>query len=386
MKIYSIALQSIKRKKSKNILLIAGLLLSVASVITIMTVSKNINENVAAALDEYGANILVTPKSDNLSLNYAGISISSTSYESHELNNEDIIKIRNIKNKKNISIVAPKLFVLTEISGKNVIVAGIKTNEEFRLKKWWKLRGKKPDASDEIFIGANLAGLLSLRVKDTLTISGEKFIITGVLEKTGAQDDGMLFMSVDKAQSLFSKGNKISLIEIAALCYDCPIDEIVSQISAKLPGASVTPIKQAIESKMTAIHRFEHFSLGVSAIILIISMLIVFTNINASVNERTREIGIFQAVGFRRIHIMQIILLEVIMISLTAGALGYITGILAAKFIVPILSMNSNVSVGYDINILFLSLIFSVLLGMLGGFYPAYRATRLDPTAAFRAL
>ncbi|MDH7605070.1 MAG: FtsX-like permease family protein, partial [Melioribacter sp.] len=133
-------------------------------------------------------------------------------------------------------------------------------------------------------------------------------------------------------------------------------------------------------------HRFEHFSFGISAVILIISMLIVFTNVNASVNERTKEIGIFQALGFRRTHIMKIILLEVLIASLFAGLLGFILGIIGSKFIVPLLTMDENIKINYEFGLIFFSAGFSLLIGFMAGIYPAFRATQLDPTTAFRAL
>ncbi|MCZ7616375.1 MAG: FtsX-like permease family protein [Ignavibacteriaceae bacterium] len=189
-----------------------------------------------------------------------------------------------------------------------------------------------------------------------------------------------------KSQELFNKKNELSLIEIAARCYDCPIEEIVRQTSSKLPGAKVTAIKQTIESKMTAIHRFEHFSLGISAVILVISLLIVFTNVNASVNERTKEIGIFMSVGFRRWHIIKIILLEVLIASFSAGVIGFFIGIAGAKIITPILSMDDSITINFSYSLLLLSAGMAVTAGLLASVLPALKAARLDPTVAFRSL
>ncbi len=386
MKLYNISLQSIRRKKAKTFFLLTGLMLSVSSVVMLFIVSKNVNSNVASLLDEFGANIIITPKSDELSFNYAGISVNSTTYELYELKNDDIDKIRTIKNSKNISLIAPKLFVLEEINDKKIIIAGIDMKEELRLKKWWKIYGKIPSSDNEILFGSKAMEKLSVRLKDTIQVANHNFIIAGILEETGSQDDAVIFMPIKIVQQIFNKKDKISLIEVAALCYDCPIEEIVRQTSKVLPNANVTPIKQTIESKMTAVHRFEHFSFGISAVILIISMLIVFTNVNASVSERTKEIGIFQAVGFRRTHIMKIILLEVLIVSLFAGLLGFILGIIGSKFIVPLLTMDDIIKINYEFGLIFFSVGFSLLVGLLAGIYPAFRATQLDPTTAFRAL
>ena len=145
-----------------------------------------------------------------------------------------------------------------------------------------------------------------------------------------------------ESQRIFGKPGELSLIEVAALCYDCPIEEIVRQASEKLPEARVMAIRQTIESKMEAMHRFENFSYGISAVVLLVAALIVATAMTASVNERTREIGVFRAIGFRQTHIMKIILTEAFLTCLIAGAAGYFIGIVAARIVSPLLMMNGG--------------------------------------------
>lgn len=392
MKLYNISLQSLRRRKSRTTFLVIGLLLAVASFVTLYVVSENVNKSVAENLDEFGANMLITPQSDGLNLNYGGISITGLTFENNSLNFDDIDKIKTIKNKDNLSVIAPKLFnsvkikTFNDANEKNIVVAGINFKDEIRLKKWWQVTGKYPIKKNEILVGNEVSKLLGTKVNQKISLNGEEFLISGILNETGSQDDALIFLDLKKSQELFNKPNELSLIEIAARCYDCPIEEIVKQTSGKLPGAKVTAIKQSIESKMTAIHRFEHFSLGISGVILIISLLIVFTNVNASVNERTKEIGIFMSVGFRRWHIIKIILLEVLIASFAAGVIGFFIGIAGAKIITPILSMDDSIKINFNYSLLLLSAGMAVTAGLLASVLPALKAARLDPTVAFRSL
>lgn len=392
MKLYNISLQSLRRRKSRTAFLIIGLLLSVASFVTLYVVSENVNKSVSENLDEFGANMIITPRTDGLNLNYGGISVTGLTFENNNLSQDDIEKIKTIKNKDNLSVIAPKLFNSVSINNPNgsgainVVVAGVNFNDEIRLKKWWRVTGKYPSQENEILMGSEASKLLEIKLNQKTSLNGEEFLISGILEETGSQDDGLIFLDLKKSQELFNKKNELSLIEIAARCYDCPIEEIVRQASGKLPGAKVTAIKQSIESKMTAIHRFEHFSLGISAVILVISLLIVFTNVNASVNERTKEIGIFMSVGFRRWHIIKIILLEVLIASIVAGVFGFFIGIIGAKIITPILSMDDSITINFSYSLLLLSAGMAVTAGLLASVLPALKAARLDPTVAFRSL
>ena len=386
MKMHDISFLSLRRRKAKTFFLVVGLVIATALVVTLIIVSKSISVSIAKNMDEFGANILVFPQSEELSLNYGGMNISGVSVGGKELRNEDAALIRTIKNKDNISIVSPKLVNVANVEGKNVLIVGINFNDEFRLKKWWKLDGSKPIQRNEIVIGAEIKKQLHSGLKKDLKVRDKNYSVSAVLEPTGSQDDNVIFMDLAEAQVLFNKRNDLSLIEISALCYSCPIEEIVKQTSSKLPNAKVTAIRQTIESKMDAMHRFEHFSFGISLVILIISGLIVFANVSASVNDRTREIGIFRAVGFKQTHIIKIILLEVFVASVSAGLIGYVCGLLSSEIIIPIISMSKETAMQNDFNLLLLSTALSITVGFISSIYPAFRASRLDPTIALRSL
>lgn len=384
MKLYDISFQSLKRRKAKTIFLIVGLFLAVASVVTLITVSENINKSVAINLDEFGANIIITPKSDQLMINYGGLSMGEVSFNSSPLSENDLQKINTIKNRKNLSIISPKLFETVNLKGRNVLLAGVRFSDELRLKKWWVINGKSPLSPNNLLVGSNAAEILNIKINDTLAINRQQFVVSGILSNSGSQDDALIFIDILTAQTLFNKPSKLSLIEMAALCYDCPIEDIVSQTSSVLPTANVTPIKQNIESKMMAVHSFERFSLGISLVMLVTSFLIVFASVNASVTERTKEIGIFKSVGYRKSHILKIILTEVIAASLTAGLLGFLVGISVAKLVLPFLSMHGITSFTYNFATLPIALLLSLLVGITACIYPAIKASRLDPTVAFR--
>ena len=386
MKLQNISLNNLRRRKTKMLFLVLGLVIAVSTVITLMTVSRMMNADIAAKLDEFGANILVVPKSDDLSLSYGGMSVPGVSFDARNLTEDDVTLIRTIKNKENISIIAPKLLSVANVQKKEVLVVGADFTAELRLKKWWTVLGKKPAAPTDALIGSEAKNKLHLALNQTFEVKGTPFTVAGILDPTGSQDDGILFIDLHEAQKLFGKENQVSLIELAALCYDCPIEEIVRQTSEKLPGAKVMAIRQTIESKMEAMHRFEHFSLGVSIVVLFVGALIVFSTMTASVNERTREIGIFRAIGFRQTQIMKIILTEAFLTSLAAGVTGYFVGFAISTFVAPVLMGTGETSFAINYTLLAFSVGLALLVGLASSILPAYKASRLDPTVALRAL
>ncbi len=386
MRLHNIALNNLRRRKARFVFLTLGLVVAISTVVTLITLSTAMNADIANKLDEFGANILITPKSDDLLLSYGGLSISGVSFDVRPLHDSDAVKILTIKNRENISIVAPKLFSAAEIDGRKVLVVGVDFQNEFRLKKWWSITGSRPKNADEVLVGSEVKNKLNLVLNQHIGVNGKLFQVTGILHETGSQDDAIVFIDLNEAQRLFGKPNQLSLIEVAALCYDCPIEEIVAQTSEKLPSAKVMAIRQTIESKMEAMHRFEHFSYGISAVIVLVAALIVMTTITASVNERTREIGVFRAIGFRQTHIMKIILTEAFLTSLMAGVMGFAIGLAVSRFVSPLLTMNGTGHSTVSYALFALSVALAVSVGLLSSIYPAYKASRLDPATALKAL
>ncbi|MBW2412211.1 MAG: ABC transporter permease [Deltaproteobacteria bacterium] len=176
------------------------------------------------------------------------------------------------------------------------------------------------------------------------------------------------------------------MAEVAALCKDCPIDEMVRQISEALPGAKVMAIQQVVKGRIEALAQFKKFSFGVSGVIMLIGSLVVLVTMMGSVRERTDEIGIFRAIGFRRGHVMKIIFLEAGIVSGLAGIIGYFLGLGAAKVAIGLFSESHSVAVPFDIQLAAVSLGVALLVGLISSAYQALMAARLDPNEALRAL
>jgi putative ABC transport system permease protein len=94
----------------------------------------------------------------------------------------------------------------------------------------------------------------------------------------------------------------------------------------------VTALKSTLESRDTTVNKFILFARSVSLILFLASGLVITMTMKSSVEERTREIGILRAIGFRKRHIIQIVLTEAGLLSLLGGLLGYLLGMGAAVY------------------------------------------------------
>lgn len=207
-----------------------------------------------------------------------------------------------------------------------------------------------------------------------------------MLRPTGSQDDELLVTELGAAQSLLGKPGRVTLVQVAALCSDCPVEEIAVQLGDVLPGTRVTAMQQVTRNRMQALEVFRTFSYVIAAIIIAIEALVVFVTMMGSVNARTREIGIFRALGFRRSHVTLLVLMEAAAASLVAGVLGYLAGMAASYVLLPFLAEGLGVTVSWAPPLAAGAVLLAVLIGSLGSLYPALHASRLDPTVALRAI
>jgi len=386
MRLKDISINNLRRRKGKVFFLVLGLTIGITTVVTLISITRMMNEDISKKLDEFGANILVIPRSDDLALSYGRLSIGGVSIDGQTLKDSDIPKIRQIEVRENISTISPKLIGVIETEGRKVLLMGVNFQEEVRLKKWWKIHGTLPKNREEALLGSEAAVKLFKSTGDTLSIDGKTVRITGVLDETGSQDDSLIFGDLILVQETMKKAGSLSLIEVSAFCNSCPIEEIVRQISKELPHARVTAIKQTLQTKMEALDHFKKFSIGISIIVLLIGSLIVFTNMMAAVNERKREIGIFRAIGFRKSHVVRIIFLEALIVGVMAGVIGYVFGLGISQFLGPALTGVKAGRIVFDPLLATGAIFLSALIGVLSSAYPAIQASKMDPTAALRSL
>jgi putative ABC transport system permease protein len=382
-----VALRSLRRRKARSAFLVAGLLIGIATVVALLTLSASLSVGAQMDLEHYGANIVVTPDTDRLSLAYGDVAVGAVTVGAREIREAHLARIPGIPNSRNIAIVAPKLLGAVEVRGRQVVLMGVRPGDEFRLKQWWTLDGRPPRAGrQELVAGSSAAAALGLEVGDTIAVDGAEFRVTGVLEPTGAEDDGLLVTDLGVAQRLLGRPGRITMIEVAALCHDCPVEDIVEQLDAVLPGTRVVAMQQVVRNRMEAMDQFRTFSFLVAAVIILIEALVVFVTMMGSVNARTREIGVFRALGFRRGHVVGLILTEAALAGLLAGALGYLAGMAASHGALPLLARGSDVSVAWSPALAAGAVALALVIGSLASLYPALRAGRLDPTVALRAL
>jgi putative ABC transport system permease protein len=385
MRLTDISIKNLLRRKAKAGFVMAGLVVGVAAMVAVIGFVRSMNTAINDRMERYGANILILPKADDLQLSYGGIDLGGVSVDRQPLRQADLQRLSTIKNAASVAATGPILLGVVSAAKQDVLMAGIDMTHIDVLKPWWTISGQRPDGPG-VLAGAKIARILGLGVGGTVDINDSPVPVTGILEATGSQDDGLLFAELATAQRILDKPGQISMAEVAALCNACPIDEMVRQISVALPGAEVKAIQQVVKGRMETLHRFGAVSIGMSVVVILVGSLVVLTTMMSSVRERKEEIGIFRAMGFRKSHVMKIVFADAVFISVPAGLIGYLAGIGASLLALRFFSHMERATLILDPLLFVGAILLAVVVALTASVYPAFMAARMDPNVALRSL
>lgn len=386
MNLRKLAWKNLLRRKSRAAFTGLGIFLGIGTFVALSSLTVRMEGAVRDKLDKFGANILVTPRTEQLSLGFGDISLGGAQVARARLTVDDERAIRSIALHERLRVVAPYLLAAADASGREFVWMGVSAADIADARPWWKLFGSPIRERGEILLGSEAAAALDKGPGGTVTSGKKTFRVAGVLAPTGEKEDTMVIGDLRDVQALAGSPKGVTYFEVAALCKDCPVEDIVGQIGAALPGANVSAIRQVVESRKEAVDQFRRLGMGVSAIVLAIAGLMVFVTVMGNVQERTREIGVLRAVGFRRKAILSLLFWETGWISLLASAGGAAVGAAAGTLALPLFGMERGGVEGIVLSPAVLGLAIGMGLGLLGTVPPARKAAALSPTEAIRSL
>jgi putative ABC transport system permease protein len=245
------------------------------------------------------------------------------------------------------------------------------------------------DGQAEVILGDLLAGTLNKKAGDAIEIQGSSFTVTAVYHGGSALEAGAVIMPLDQLQQLSSLQGKVSTIHVRlrpAPAKEAPeayLKRAQAQIEAALPGTRAVPAAERASNNQFV--RLAHASAwGTSSIAVLIGILGIANTMAMSVFERTREIGILRALGWKRGQVMALIQLEAVVLGLGGGFLGIAFGWCALRLLAALPQTASIVSASVPLSLLAEALGIAVLAGLIAGAMPAWRGARLSPVEALR--
>lgn len=382
MRTFTLVSKNLSRRKARAIVSSIGLILAISVIVSTFTVSTAMQAQIGDEIDKYGPNIIVTSNSKSINVPYGSVVVGNVLFSE-----DSVDRMYNIPNKANINIISPKLYGQIDYNNHTILVIGVHPDNEFELKKWWNITGSLPqNDTNQILLGSEIKRVLDLQEGAIINLGNNSFSVTGFLAETGSIDDYTIFMPLHVAQTLFGLEGKISEADVGALCNDCPVEVLAEQIMNAVPEVKATPIKQAVETRMQAVQQTANFSFVLATIILIVGFAGIMNTMLASVHERIKEIGVFLSLGADNTHLYKMFLSESVILGLVGGLVGTVVGVVASLIMGPLL-INVPISLTQlPLFVIPLSIGLSVGASVAASLYPTWRASKIDPVKALKAV
>lgn len=226
---------------------------------------------------------------------------------------------------------------------------------------------------------------------DKTVLKKKSFQVKGILEELGSQDtDNVAFISLAAANALFERGGSYDGIYVITM--DPEENDAVEERIRKIYGKNigVTSPKALAETIKDVMGTFNVFISSIASISMFVGAVGIVTTLYTSVIERTREIGLLKAIGYGNKSILFMFLTESMAIGILGGLCGLAIGVGGAYVLVQIMFRMDPNAEGVTINPYFASMdmveifLLALVLSIVAGLYPAWRASRLNPIEALR--
>jgi ABC-type antimicrobial peptide transport system permease subunit len=266
-------------------------------------------------------------------------------------------------------------------AGTLFLIQGLAPNE-YRIQRLNIVDGKRLTSNHQILLGSMVADAMGKEVGDTIEVGGYRYRVVGIYESDSAWMEMGGVVTQRDAQTFAGKPRKVAMymVKVTDPSQSEEVVEIINfnfpEVHASLTGefAEQMPDMEAMDAMLAAI----------SFLAIFVGGLGVMNTMLMAVLERTREIGVLRALGWRRRRILGMILQEAVLL----GILGGLTGILIAFGLGYLFStapmVGDLLTPIWEYDIFIRAIMIAVFLGVLGGIYPAIRATRLQPVEALR--
>jgi putative ABC transport system permease protein len=255
----------------------------------------------------------------------------------------------------------------------------------FKAGGWFR----EPEAAEAVF-GYEVAELEQREVGDLYLIP-EKEVevkVVGILERTGTQDDGTIFLPIRTVQRVFAVPAELTAIGIKVK-KEADIKAFEDKMY-KLPDVQVVSLSQVKTTIMTLVSTARVMVFSIAVIAILIAMMGVVNTVLMSVMERRQEIGILKSMGAMALDIFKLVWLETIALCVAGGLIGTALSLLTAR-LTDILVRNllpyspSGGLVAIDVNLVLMTLGVVTAIGLASGIYPSWKAARMRPLDTIRS-
>ncbi len=392
------SLDSLKSNKLRTGLTMLGIIIGVASVIAMISLGEGSKVSIQQSIESLGSNNLIV---------FPGIVQPGRGFIASGRGSAEVLKMRDVEeiNKiENIIAISPEVqrrFQIVSDVGNNINSTVLGISQDFFIVRNTQVAEGEQITDEHIRSFSKVAVLGSNVAKDLfnetdplgrkIRISNLTFRVIGVMQPKGSTGfvsyDDFVLVPYTVMQRQLAGSEYFNSIAVKVNSKE-NIEGVRDEIEQRLvelhnvdePDFSIFSQEDILSTLTSVINTFTIFLSFIAGISLVVGGIGIMNMMLTSVTERTREIGLKKAIGAKNSDILNQILLESVFITLIGGIIGIILG----SVITFIVGKIANITILISIKAILISVFVSTMIGVVFGYYPAKKASRLDPIEALR--
>ncbi|MDP2750901.1 MAG: ABC transporter permease [Nanoarchaeota archaeon] len=387
---FKMSLQNLKRRKTRSLLTMLGIIIGVAAIVALISISQGMSNAIESQLNSLGSQMIrISPGS------LRGPPVGLVG-----LTENDVDTVKGINE---LDYVMPLLIESAEVSYGNekqlitVVAIPVDLLDDYAKDAGIELeqgRFLKSESENSVLITEKVASDKfdkQMYIKSSIEFEDRQFKVVGIIKNTGGQTDDRIIIPFDLAKEVYDKGENVGLIT-ARVKDNADMDKVAEEIERKLKRSRndenfVVYTPEQVRETVNAILGVVNVVLiGIASISILVGAIGIMNSMFTSVLERTREIGVMKAIGAKNSDVLYLFLIESGFMGLLGGIIGIIIGT-GMAFIFGFAAKAAGfpfMDVQINLNLIIAAASFSFLLGMVSGALPAIRASKLKPVEALR--
>jgi putative ABC transport system permease protein len=372
MRFWTFIARNMSNRKARTTLTVLGLSVGIAAVMILTGIAWGFERSFLAIYQSKGIDLVVVR---------GGISNQLSS-------NLDASLAAEVRQVAGVLEVAPIIMDTVSFEDKNLVTVLANGWEGgsrlFRGVRLLEGRALRPGDGKVVMLGRVLKLNLGKQVGDVLEIAGESFQVVGIFESDSLFENGGLIVPLPELQRMMGRQGQVTGFVVASNDSDYgSVAKLARRIENKIPGVAAVPARDYVQSDLQ-IRLTKTMAWATTAVALILGSIGLLNTMVMAVFEKTAEVGLLRALGWRRRRVLALILGEALVLGMLGALVGTTLAYLGVRALLLLPTSQGFIDPNLPPGVVGIGLAMGIGLSLLGGLYPALRASMLNPTEALR--